>query len=100
MKKLLVLVFAALMLIGAVAAADDIKIGMLEDLSGDFSLCGTYKSHAMELAIKEINEAGGLLGKQLKLIAPDCQSDNQRYQEMARKLILEDEVDVIMGGVF
>lgn len=98
MKKLLVLVFAALMLIGAVAAADDIKIGMLEDLSGDFSLCGTYKSHAMELAIKEINEAGGLLGKQLKLIAPDCQSDNQRYQEMARKLILEDEVDVIMGG--
>lgn len=98
MKKLLVLVFAALMLIGAVAAADDIKIGMLEDLSGDFSLCGTYKSHAMELAIKEINETGGLLGKQLKLIAPDCQSDNQRYQEMARKLILEDEVDVIMGG--
>ena len=98
MKKLLVLVFATLMLIGAVAAADDIKIGMLEDLSGDFSLCGTYKSHAMELAIKEINEAGGLLGKQLKLIAPDCQSDNQRYQEMARKLILEDEVDVIMGG--
>ena len=98
MKKLLVLVFTALMLIGAVAAADDIKIGMLEDLSGDFSLCGTYKSHAMELAIKEINETGGLLGKQLKLIAPDCQSDNQRYQEMARKLILEDEVDVIMGG--
>lgn len=98
MKKLLVLVLVVLMMFGAVAAADTIKIGMLEDLSGDFSLCGTYKSHAMELAIKEINEAGGLLGKQLELIAPDCQSDNQRYQEMARKLILEDEVDVIMGG--
>ena len=98
MKKLLVLVLVVLMMFGAVATADTIKIGMLEDLSGDFSLCGTYKSHAMELAIKEINEAGGLLGKQLELIAPDCQSDNQRYQEMARKLILEDEVDVIMGG--
>ena len=98
MKKLLALVLVVMMMLGAVAAADTIKIGMLEDLSGDFSLCGTYKSHAMELAIKEINEAGGLLGKQLELIAPDCQSDNQRYQEMARKLILEDEVDVIMGA--
>ncbi len=31
-------------------------------------------------------------------MAPDTQSDNQRYQEMARKLILEDKVDVVMGG--
>lgn len=77
---------------------DPIKVGMLEDLSGDFSLCGTYKTHAMELAVKEINESGGILGRKVELIAPDCQSDNQRYQEMARKLILEDEVDVVMGG--
>ena len=82
----------------AIAADKPIKVGMLEDLSGDFSLCGTYKTHAMELAIKEINESGGILGRKVELIAPDCQSDNQRYQEMARKLILEDEVDVIMGA--
>lgn len=75
-----------------------IKVGVLEDLSGDFSLCGTYKTHAMELAVKEINESGGLLGRQVEIIAPDCQSDNQRYQEMAKKLILEDNVDVIMGA--
>lgn len=75
-----------------------IKVGVLEDLSGDFSLCGTYKTHAMELAVKEINESGGLLGRQVEIIAPDCQSDNQRYQEMAKKLILEDQVDVIMGA--
>lgn len=88
---------------GEEAAAEEstdepIKVGMLEDLSGDFSLYGTYKTHAMELAVKEINESGGILGREVELIAPDCQSDNQRYQEMARKLILEDEVDVIMGG--
>lgn len=82
----------------AIAADKPIKVGMLEDLSGDFSLCGTYKTHAMELAIKEINESGGILGRKVELIAPDCQSDNQRYQEMARKLILDDEVDVIMGA--
>lgn len=80
------------------SADGPIKVGMLEDLSGDFSLCGTYKTHAMELAVKEINEDGGILGRQVEVIAPDCQSDNQRYQEMARKLILEDQVDVIMGA--
>lgn len=80
------------------AAAAPIKFGLLEDLSGDFSLCGTYKTHAAELAIKEINEAGGILGRQVEIVAPDCQSDSQRYQEMARKLILDDKVDVIMGG--
>jgi len=102
MKKHLSIILAAVLVLTlcttAFAAEDVIKIGMLEDLSGDFALCGTYKTHAMELAIKEINDAGGLLGKKLELIAPDCQSDNTRYQEMARKLIYEDEVSVIMGG--
>lgn len=102
MKRYLAIILSVIMALSlssnAFAADDVIKIGMLEDLSGDFALCGTYKTHAMELAIKELNEAGGLLGKQLELVAPDCQSDNTRYQEMARKLIYEDEVSVIMGG--
>lgn len=75
-----------------------IKLGILEDQSGDFSLVGIQKLHAAQLAIDEINESGGLLGRQIEIISPDTQSDNTRYQEMARKLILEDEVDVIMGG--
>ncbi|MFM9279316.1 urea ABC transporter substrate-binding protein [Paenibacillus jiagnxiensis] len=78
--------------------SDPIKVGILEDRSGDFALVGIQKYHAAELAIEEINANGGLLGRKLEMIAPDTQSDNQRYQEMARKLILEDNVDVIMGG--
>ncbi|MBO1001907.1 urea ABC transporter substrate-binding protein [Pseudogracilibacillus auburnensis] len=77
---------------------DTIKLGVLEDRSGDFALVGIQKSHAVELAVEEINENGGLLGKQIEIIAPDTQSDDKRFQEMARKLILEDEVDVIMGA--
>lgn len=75
-----------------------IKLGQLEDRSGDFALVGMQKYHAAQLAIEEINKAGGLLGRQIELIAPDTQSDNNKYQEMARKLIMEDKVDVIMGG--
>lgn len=77
-KKILALVVASLMILaitgcsskdgeaadtGAAGGDDVIKIGVLEDLSGDFSLVGQQKLHAAELAVEEINEAGGLLGK-------------------------------------
>lgn len=42
----------------------------------------------------------GLLGRQVELIAPDAQSDNRRYQSLTRRLILDDEVDVIMAAGF
>lgn len=40
----------------------------------------------------------GLLGRQIELIAPDTQTDNTRYQSLAKRLILDDKVDVIMGA--
>lgn len=80
------------------AAKNPIKLGVLEDQSGDFAIVGIQKYHAALLAVDEINKAGGLLGRQIQVIAPDTQSDNKRFQEMSRKLILEDKVDVIMGA--
>lgn len=77
---------------------ETIKLGILEDRSGDFALVGIQKYHAALLAVDEINKQGGLLGKQIEVIAPDTQSDNQKYQQMAKKLILEDNVDVVMGA--
>lgn len=40
----------------------------------------------------------GILGRPVELIAPDPQSDNRKFQQMARRLILDDKVDVLMGG--
>jgi len=40
----------------------------------------------------------GVLGRKLDLIAPDPQSDNRQFQTLARRLILQDKVDVIMAG--
>lgn len=76
---------------------DTIKIGVLEDISGDNSLVGVQKYHGAQLAIEEINAAGGINGKQVEMVFADGQSDNNVYQEMVNKLILEDNVDVIMG---
>lgn len=79
------------------SGGDTIKIGVLEDISGDNSLVGVQKYHGAQLAIEEINDAGGINGKQVEMIFADGQSDNNVYQEMMNKLILEDNVDVIMG---
>ena len=73
-------------------------VGILEDRSGNFQLNGTSKWQATRLAIEEINEEGGILGEQVEIVDPDPQSDNQRYQELTERLILQDEVDALWAG--
>jgi len=83
---------------GSSSGSDTIKIGVLEDRSGNFALVGAPKHKATMLAIEEINEAGGIDGKQIETFAPDPQSDNQRYQELTRRAIDQEEVDVLWAG--
>lgn len=133
-----------------------IKLGLLEDASGNFALFGIPKRHGTLLAAKEINEGytlsggpvgpgglgvfgqvaarppvenikvgvtdkggaldtggvvfndtdeilvksgeKGILGRELKVLDPDPQSNNRRFQSLANRLILDEKVDVIMGG--
>ena len=82
----------------AVKAADPVKLGLLEDQSGNFSLAVIPKINATKLAIDEINAKGGILGRPIKLIHYDTQSDNTKFQEFARRLIQTDKPDVIFGG--
>ena len=82
----------------AVKAADPVKLGLLEDQSGNFSLAVIPKINATKLAIDEINAKGGILGRPIKLIHYDTQSDNTKFQEFARRLIQTDKPDVIFGA--
>ena len=97
-KFILSSLFAVVMFAGTSQAADPIKLGILEDETGNFSIAVIPKIHAYELAVKEINEKGGVLGRPLEIIHYDTQSDNTRFQEFARRLIKKDKVDVIFGG--
>ncbi len=83
---------------GSDSGSDTIKIGVLEDQSGNFSLVGTPKWRASKLAIEEINEDGGIMGKQIELFDPDPQSDNQRYQQLTERLIQQENVDALWAG--
>lgn len=83
-------------------AKDQIVVCTIDDLSGDFSIMATPKTYGYQLAVKEINDAGGVPlkdGKKLiKLVTYDGQSDIKRYQELAQKCIFDDEADVVMAG--
>lgn len=88
--------------VGALAsgahAADPIKIGVLEDQSGDFAAATLGKVHAIELAAEEINAAGGIAGRPIELVVYDTQSDNNRFQEFMRRVLQRDKVDVVFAG--
>jgi urea ABC transporter substrate-binding protein len=83
---------------GNALAGDTIKIGLLEDISGDLAVMGKPKLDGSLLAVEEINKSGGILGKKIELIHLDPQGDNARYQEFARRLISKDKVDLLIGG--
>jgi branched-chain amino acid transport system substrate-binding protein len=90
---------AALTLMAAPGLAQDpIKIGVLEDQSGDFAAATMVKVHAIELAAEEINAAGGIAGRPVELVVYDTQSDNLRYQEFMRRVLQADQVDVVFAG--
>ena len=82
---------------GVAEAQDTIKVGILHSLSGTMSISEVSVKDATLMAIEEINANGGVLGMQLEPIVEDGASDWPTFAEKARKLILEDEVDVIFG---
>ncbi|WP_246160543.1 urea ABC transporter substrate-binding protein [Aureimonas fodinaquatilis] len=79
-------------------AQEAIKLGVLEDQSGDFAAATAVKVHAIELAAEEINAAGGIAGRPLELVVYDTQSDNTRYQEFMRRVFQRDKVDAVFAG--
>src|SRR5260370_37381156 len=68
----------------AALAADPVKLGLLEDASGNFALATIPKIHATQLAVDEINAKGGILGRPMTLFAYETQSDNTKFQGLAR----------------
>lgn len=77
-----------------------IKIGSLNHVTGLGASWGDPMQKAIQLAVKEINEAGGVLGKQIELICEDDNTDADMAVQKAKKLALEDNVQAIFGGVW
>jgi urea transport system substrate-binding protein len=81
----------------AASNGEAIKVGILHSLSGTMAISETTVVDAEMLAIKEINEAGGVLGRQIQPITEDGASDWPTFAEKAEKLIDQDQVAVVFG---
>jgi urea transport system substrate-binding protein len=81
----------------APAGGDVIKVGILHSLTGTMAISEKSVVDAENLAIEEINKAGGVLGKQIVAITEDGQSDWPTFAEKAKKLILQDKVATVFG---
>jgi branched-chain amino acid transport system substrate-binding protein/urea transport system substrate-binding protein len=80
-------------------AADPIRVGVLQPLSGGLENLGQQGVQGTQLAIEEANEAGGVLGRQFDLVIADDRTDPKTAVERTRELIQRDKVVAIFGPV-
>src|SRR6202045_4949447 len=80
-------------------AEDPISVASIHDLSGGLDIYGKPMVDALTLAVEEGNAAGGLLGRQIKLINYDPQSNMQLYAQYAQQAALRDKAAVVQGGI-
>ena len=85
-------------LIRPAAAADEFKIGLFIALSGPASLFGPTQKASAELATEEINKAGGILGRQIRLIPTDAGGPPAESTKSAIRLMLDEKVDMLVGS--
>ena len=80
---------------GQVLAQDTVKIGGNFELTGDAAAYGTPMSEAAKLAVKEVNENGGLLGGEVEYVEYDNTSDLTEAASVAQRLASEDVVGIV-----
>ena len=91
-------VFAALVS-GAAFAQQTVKVIGLYELSGAGATAGTNFKNGVELAAKEINAAGGILGRKIETVAYDTQSQPGVAKGLAKRAV-DEGAYVVMGPVF
>lgn len=78
-------------------SGDTIKIGYFTDMSSADGYIGMAGRYAIEDRIEELNAQGGLLGKQLELVAYDNAGKNEEVVNIVNRLCYSDKVNVILG---
>jgi branched-chain amino acid transport system substrate-binding protein len=77
-----------------------IKAGVIMDLTGPLSIMGIASANVGRMVIDEISAKGGLLGRKIELCLEDSATTDSVAEAKAAKLVAEDKVDVIFGGIY
>lgn len=78
--------------------SETIKVGLNHGLSGDYATYGQGLVDGIELAFEEINEAGGVLGKELEAVKFDNKSDSTEAANVSTRLATRENVVAILGS--
>src|SRR5260221_9227105 len=77
-----------------------IKVGVIADQTGPLSFVGLANANVARMVIGDINAKGGLLGRQVDLYLEDSATTDSIAAAKATKLVEQDHVDVIFGGIY
>jgi len=80
-------------------AAETISVASIIDLSGGLEIYGQPMDACLDMAISEINEKGGLLGRQIAVKKYDPQSSIQLYTQFATEAATSQKASVVFGGI-
>ncbi len=81
-------------------SAGPIKVGVITDQTGPLSFMGIANANVAKMVIADINAGGGLLGRPLELRLEDSETTDSAAEAAAKKLVQEDQVDVVLGGIY
>jgi ABC-type branched-subunit amino acid transport system substrate-binding protein len=77
-----------------------IRVGVITDQTGALSFMGIANANVAKMVINDINANGGLLGRDLELHVEDSETTDSVGEAKASKLVQQDQVDVIFGGIY
>ena len=84
---------------GATAAAEPIKIGEFASLTGSEAAFGQSSHKGTQLAVEEVNQAGGVLGRKVVHLVEDNRSTSVESVTIVKKFISRDKVVGVLGEV-
>jgi ABC-type branched-subunit amino acid transport system substrate-binding protein len=81
------------------AQAEPIRIANILDATGGLNSYSLKQIKSTAMAVEELNQSGGLLGRPIELVFYDSQSNNQLNSQYATQALVKDKVHVVMGGI-
>src|SRR3954463_13657832 len=78
----------------------DIKVGVITDQTGPLGFMGSAAANLATMVIDDINASGGVLGRRLELLLEDSAPADGQAAARAAKLVQDDHVDVLLGGIY
>ncbi len=102
MKKTISLILVLLLIISAVVGcsgnkSDTVKVAIAAPMTGDFAEYGTGFNNAVNLMVKQYNEDGGVLGKQIEVVSYDDKNSGEEAASIAERIASDDDISALVG---